>query len=45
MAASKQIAPIHVIKRVWERIAPLQLAEKSWDNVGLSLLEHTRFKS
>ncbi|KLT40763.1 NGG1p interacting factor 3 [Cutaneotrichosporon oleaginosum] len=25
--------PIAVIKRVWERIAPLQLAERSWDNV------------
>ncbi|GMK58253.1 hypothetical protein CspeluHIS016_0502850 [Cutaneotrichosporon spelunceum] len=27
--------PIAVIKRVWERIAPLQLAERSWDNVGV----------
>jgi hypothetical protein len=26
--------PINVIKRVWERIAPLQLAETSWDNVS-----------
>ena len=34
MAAARQLAPIHVIKRVWERIAPLQLAEKGWDNVG-----------
>ncbi|ODO09237.1 hypothetical protein I350_02837 [Cryptococcus amylolentus CBS 6273] len=23
-----------LIKRVWERIAPLQLAERAWDNVG-----------
>ncbi|BEI82438.1 hypothetical protein CcaverHIS002_0303060 [Cutaneotrichosporon cavernicola] len=27
--------PIAAIKRVWERIAPLQLAERSWDNVGV----------
>ncbi|ORY25816.1 GTP cyclohydrolase 1 type 2/Nif3 [Naematelia encephala] len=32
-----QVAPIHYIKRVWERIAPLQLADKSWDNVGVMI--------
>jgi hypothetical protein len=26
--------PLTVVKRVWERIAPLQLAETSWDNVS-----------
>ncbi|CAD6577042.1 MAG: hypothetical protein TREMPRED_001847 [Tremellales sp. Tagirdzhanova-0007] len=34
-AAHPSAAPIHVIQRVWERIAPLRLAEKSWDNVGV----------
>ncbi|WVR03948.1 YbgI/family dinuclear metal center protein [Kwoniella sp. DSM 27419] len=29
-----QTTPLALIKRVWERIAPLQLADKSWDNVG-----------
>jgi hypothetical protein len=29
--------PIQIIKRVWERIAPLQLADKTWDNVSLAL--------
>jgi len=28
------VTPINLIKRVWERIAPLQLAERSWDNVS-----------
>lgn len=36
MAAARK-APIAVIKRAWERIAPLQLAETSWDNVSLQL--------
>ncbi|WVQ78777.1 YbgI/family dinuclear metal center protein [Cryptococcus sp. DSM 104549] len=33
-AISGQTTPLAVIKRVWERIAPLQLADRSWDNVG-----------
>lgn len=33
-AAAARTAPIQVIKRVWERIAPLSLAETSWDNVS-----------
>ncbi|RXK41365.1 YbgI/family dinuclear metal center protein [Tremella mesenterica] len=28
-------APVHIVKQVWERIAPLQLAERAWDNVGI----------
>jgi hypothetical protein len=27
-------APVQVIKKVWERIAPLKLAETAWDNVS-----------
>ncbi|TXT04268.1 hypothetical protein VHUM_04266 [Vanrija humicola] len=34
-AAAARTAPIQVIKRVWERIAPLSLAETAWDNVGV----------
>ncbi|KAL1409509.1 hypothetical protein Q8F55_003492 [Vanrija albida] len=33
MAATRP--PIQVIKRVWERIAPLSLADTTWDNVGV----------
>ncbi|WWD16668.1 YbgI/family dinuclear metal center protein [Kwoniella shandongensis] len=32
--SSPQVTSLALIKRVWERIAPLQLADKSWDNVG-----------
>ena len=31
-------APIQVIKKVWERIAPLKLAETAWDNVRPAVL-------
>ncbi|KAL7419621.1 hypothetical protein Q5752_005533 [Cryptotrichosporon argae] len=29
--------PISIVKRAWERIAPLKLAETSWDNVGVMI--------
>lgn len=32
-----QVTPIQAIKKVWEKIAPLQLAERSWDNVGVMI--------
>ncbi|TYJ58770.1 hypothetical protein B9479_000606 [Cryptococcus floricola] len=28
------VTQLALVKRVWERIAPLQLAERAWDNVG-----------
>ena len=28
------VSPVRIVKGVWERIAPLQLAERSWDNVS-----------
>lgn len=34
MAALASRTPIQLIKKVWERIAPLSLAETSWDNVS-----------
>lgn len=34
MSIRAQVAPIQHVKKVWERIAPLHLADKSWDNVG-----------
>lgn len=37
MAESSEMlarTPIKHIQKAWERIAPLQLADKSWDNVG-----------
>jgi hypothetical protein len=30
--------PIKHIQKAWERIAPLQLADKSWDNVSGSAM-------
>ena len=33
MSAFSHHSAINVVKRVWERIAPLSLAERSWDNV------------
>ena len=35
-------AAIQIVKRVWERIAPLQLAERSWDNVSFILTRNHR---
>jgi hypothetical protein len=32
-----QVTPIQAVKKVWEKIAPLQLAERSWDNVGIMI--------
>jgi len=32
---SLPLSPINFVKQVWEKIAPLQLAERSWDNVGV----------
>ncbi|GFZ42747.1 Protein NIF3 homolog [Saitozyma sp. JCM 24511] len=32
MSLRAQVPPVHLVKRVWERIAPLQLADRSWDN-------------
>lgn len=34
-----QVTPIQAIKKVWDKIAPLQLAERSWDNVGIMIGE------
>jgi len=36
MSLSPRAAPIQHIKKVWEKIAPLALADKSWDNVRLA---------
>lgn len=33
-AALAARTPIQLVKKVWERIAPLSLAETSWDNVS-----------
>lgn len=38
MSLRAQVPPVHLVKRVWERIAPLQLADRSWDNVSSALL-------
>jgi hypothetical protein len=32
-----QVTPIQAVKKVWEKIAPLQLAERTWDNVGIMI--------
>lgn len=39
-----QVTPIQAIKKVWEKIAPLQLAERSWDNVGIMIGEYDVFR-
>jgi hypothetical protein len=40
-----QITPIQAVKKVWEKIAPLQLADRSWDNVGVMIGELSSYIS
>ncbi|KAK4687436.1 hypothetical protein P7C73_g2674, partial [Tremellales sp. Uapishka_1] len=39
------VSPIQYVKRVWERIAPLQLADRSWDNVGVIIGPVSQFEA
>ncbi|KAK1927399.1 GTP cyclohydrolase 1 type 2/Nif3 [Papiliotrema laurentii] len=37
MSVKLPVSPIQHVKRVWEKIAPLALADHSWDNVGIMI--------
>ncbi|KAJ9096807.1 hypothetical protein QFC21_005078 [Naganishia friedmannii] len=37
MSAALTRAPIQIVQSAWKRIAPLELADNSWDNVGVMI--------